>query len=484
MKKLLAILMSVLLMTSGFAAAELLPLYEAYAVTGDGNAYIEVPNAYDFFTAPMSYTYAYIVEERAFSMAHICVFVHIPEGYVPQLGDEDVTGFAEDGRAVFAGADATDYSTVLERYEINNFPAVRVDMTGQGFEMIWIGDGGDLYFFMYPLLDATFAQQMRDMAKTFHLVEAKSAPVSNPADYAWEADADGVTITGYQGSDSRIAIPAETEGQPVTALADTAFYETAVRWVSIPDSVQEIGPFCFSGCTSLQTLRLPQGLQTIPNGMLESCFRLLALEIPDSVEKIGEGAFWGNFYLSEVRLPASLKTLGNSNFALAECLERFIVPEECTSFRTVDDGTVLLSGDGKRFIRYCTWRDEDVYTIPAGVESIASFAFADWGTLGEIIVPEGVTTVEGMAFTSLQGLERLVLPASAVNIGVVSLGSENGGLYFGSLDGETPPQQSTGVSSIAGAGVTIVAPEGSAAQAYAEQFQLSFEAAPAADEIQ
>ena len=109
------------------------------------------------------------------------------------------------------------------------------------------------------------------------------------------------------------------------------------------------------------------------------------------------------------------------------------------------------------------WQECTSYTIPDGVETIGSFAFSDYGTLREIIVPEGVKTIEGAAFVSAFGLQKLHLPASVTDLG------------------RFPGEEGTG--SIAGKAI-IIAPEGSAAQAYAEQFQLSFEAAPAADEIQ
>lgn len=193
--------------------------------------------------------------------------------------------------------------------------------------------------------------------------------------------------------------------------------------------------------------------------MLESCFRLLEIDLPDTVTTIGEGAFWGNYYLDTVRLPASLETLESMNFIMAHYLERFIVPEENPHFCTLDDGAVLLSADGTRFIHYCAWQNRSGYTIPEGVKRIDAFAFMDMGVLTEIIVPEGVTAIEAGAFLHAYALQRLVLPASAVELGVV---------------------EEEGTGQIIGAG-TIVAPEGSAAQKHAEQFNIAFEAAPVAE---
>lgn len=466
MKKILAMLLAVLmLLTAGSALAKtgMLPLYECYPATGDGNAWIELPNQYELFTMPMSYTCGYVVDPSAEMIEEsMCVFAHIPEGYVQRIGEMDVSGFAEDGAKVLGGADKTEASTVLERYTISDLPAVRVNMTGQGFEMIWIADGGDMYFFMYPLLNETFAQDMRDAADTFHLVEAKTLAASDPADYEYTADETGVTITKYVGDHVRVAIPAEIDGKSVVALGEKAFYETGVRWVSVPEGVTEVGDFCFSGCNDLMTLRLPGTLTTVSDGALESCFRLLTLNVPEGVTTIGNSVFFGNQYLYELCLPASLEVFGNNNLVAVDSLMMVDVAEGCKAVKALDDGAVLLSADGKRFIRYLSWQERESYTIPEGVEEIASFAFSDYGTLREIIVPEGVKAIEASAFMPAYGLERLVLPASVEKLGHLP-GTE-------------------GVGKIAG-NATIIAPEGSAAQAHAEQFKSTFEAAPAADEV-
>ena len=461
---LLAALLMLLCLVPASAQTGMLPLYECYPATGDGNAWFEVPTQYEYMELPMSYTCGYIVDPYAAVIeTHMCVYAHIPEDFRLQRGDMDVTGFAEDGRAVLGGADKTHASTVIERYTISDLPAVRVDMTGQGFEMIWIADGGDMYFFMYPLIDKTFAQDIRDIADTFHLVEAKTAAVSNAADYEYTADDAGVTINRYTGESVRVAIPAEIDGKPVTALGDKAFYETGVRWVDVPEGVKTIGAYCFSGCNDLMTLRLPGSLTTIADGALESCFRLLTLDVPEGVTEIGQSVFFGNSYLYQLRLPASLEAFGSNNFVAVDSLEAVDVAEGCKALKAQDGGRVLLSADGKRFVRYFGWQERTSYTIPDGVEVIGSFAFSDYGTLREIIVPEGVKTIEGAAFVSAFGLQKLHLPASVTDLGRMP-GAD-------------------GVGSIAGK-ATIIAAEGSAAQAYAEQFQMSFEAAPAADEIQ
>ena len=103
MKKTLTLVMSLLMLLSlvpASAQTGMLPLYECYPATGDGNAWIELPNRYELFAMPMSYTCCYVVDPAAeVPELSMCVFAHIPEGYRQRIGEMDVSGFAEDGGA-------------------------------------------------------------------------------------------------------------------------------------------------------------------------------------------------------------------------------------------------------------------------------------------------------------------------------------------------------------------------------------------------
>lgn len=454
-----------------------IPLYDVYPVCAGNNAWFEVPMALDVYETPGSFPVIGIVDPSAEDLIDAnAVFACIPEGLVLQRGDMDVSGFRVEGRLVLSGTEDTGVSRVIERYTINDLPAVRVEMLGQGYEMIWVGDSGDMYFFMYPTKSEAFAQAIRDTASTLHLVESRTPPTCNPEDYIWTDDETGVTIAAYTGTATRIAIPAEIGGKPVVALNDAAFYEADVTWVSIPDSVTRIGRYCFGGCTLLQTLHLPAGLTEIPEGMLESCMRLYALEIPEGVTVIGEYAFWVNHYLTALHLPASLEEIRGFNFVNNDMLERFTLAEGNTSFRLLDDGKVLLTADGKRLIHYCPWQARGMYIVPAGVEVIPAFAFGRQESLRTIIVPETVTTIEGAAFISLPNLQSIAIPASVTSLGRARVIVDQGVLM------PNPEAEPADVTIPICVDAVIIAPEGSAAQAHAARFNLIFEAAEAAED--
>ena len=62
----------------------------------------------------------------------------------------------------------------------------------------------------------------------------------------------------------------------------------------------DIGPF--SGCKSLKTIAIENGLETIPNVLFSKCNGLETILIPDSVTSIGNKAFYNCENLTTVTM--------------------------------------------------------------------------------------------------------------------------------------------------------------------------------------
>lgn len=169
-----------------------------------------------------------------------------------------LTSFIPEGTAVMLGI-TTPQSTRLQEMTINDMPAVLVEMKGQGFDILWIGDSGDLYFLMFPNDDDTFVQQALEVGQSLRVFHRKDERVNPASDFAYTTENGEVTITDYTGTREHVLIPSEIGGFPVTMLADKAFYEKHVTTVVVPDSVTEIGEACFSGDNYLVSLTLPDG---------------------------------------------------------------------------------------------------------------------------------------------------------------------------------------------------------------------------------
>ena len=69
-------------------------------------------------------------------------------------------------------------------------------------------------------------------------------------------------------------------------IGNSAFYETGMKSIVIPDTVTELGVAAFSYCFNAKTLKISSNLKEIPVGAFSYCEKLKTVEIPDGVTKL------------------------------------------------------------------------------------------------------------------------------------------------------------------------------------------------------
>ena len=62
-------------------------------------------------------------------------------------------------------------------------------------------------------------------------------------------------------------------------LAHGAFYETALDSITLPDALEEIGPYAFAYCDSLRVVRMGSKVRSIGSYCFTECHRLREVEI-------------------------------------------------------------------------------------------------------------------------------------------------------------------------------------------------------------
>lgn len=423
-KRLISLILAVLMLLSCALAEEtgnvpLMAYYECFAVPLGENALFEIPNEWGYQTSdaadvpPMT---SLLTDQNQMVMA-----MKLPADWEATDASDalGIQSFMVEGTALMLGL-TTPQSTRLQEMTINDMPAVLVSMNGQGFDILWVGDSGDLYFFLFPNDDDALVQQMISVAQSLCVFRRKGEQVNPSSDFAYTADGGEVTITDYVGTSEHVLIPDTIDGLPVTALGHRAFYEKTVTTVVVPDSVTEIGAACFSGDNYLVSLKLPDGLKRLPPASLESCMRLYDFDLPQSLEKIYSSVFEFNYYLTHLTLPSSLTEIEQLNFIGLYGLQSLTLAEDNAAFKLDETNGLLMTADGTRLLHcFSDISPAEEIILPEGVKIVDPFAFHYDYDVKRIVLPEGVETIGAMAFAMCPNLTEIVIPASVTDIGVM-----------------------------------------------------------------
>lgn len=243
--------------------------------------------------------------------------------------------------------------------------------------------------------------------------------VADPAEYyTYEIQNGEATITGYNKEllRSKVLIPEEIEGYPVTSIGDRAFYAMPSgigQRFYIPDTVTTFGEEAFASSPYLDAVRMPQKLTKMGEGVFAACLQMHFLEIPDSLTEIPDEAFancWGygsaRDYSVEQCIGKNVTKIGKGAFA------------ECWNMgRAWGDGRLpeKLESIGEGAFQYC-------YTIkklqiPAGVTVIADRTFQGCERLESIRFDGDITMIGAEAFDGCVALTSMPLSKSLTLIG-------------------------------------------------------------------
>ena len=123
------------------------------------------------------------------------------------------------------------------------------------------------------------------------------------------------TITKYAESDTVVVIPSKINGVTVETIGNTAFQNSAVTSVTIPDSVTAIYSGAFANCSQLTNISIPNSVTFIGFSTFEHCTSLKSITLPSSLSSISEALFFGCSQLTTIHIPVSVTSIGNNAFA-------------------------------------------------------------------------------------------------------------------------------------------------------------------------
>ena len=109
------------------------------------------------------------------------------------------------------------------------------------------------------------------------------------------------SITKYNSnSTANIGIPEAIDGVTVKAIGDEAFSGCKAEYITMPDSITEIGKSAFSGCRNLKGIHISENVAEIKTGTFSSCTALETITIPAGVKRMDGYIFTNCDFLEEI----------------------------------------------------------------------------------------------------------------------------------------------------------------------------------------
>ena len=177
---------------------------------------------------------------------------------------------------------------------------------------------------------------------------------------------------------------------------------TSIESITIPDSVTSIGGDAFSGCTSLTSITIPDGVTEIGDYAFSVCESLGSITISDTVTSIGDYAFNSCTSLESITIGNGVASIGHAAFNGCTSLTNITLPDSVTS---ISDWTFIG----------CISLES--ITIPDSVTSIGNSAFSDCAVLESITLPDSVTSIGISAFSRCSSLTNITIPNRVTSIG-------------------------------------------------------------------
>ena len=135
------------------------------------------------------------------------------------------------------------------------------------------------------------------------------------------------TVVRQASKTSKANIPTsityKEQAYNVTSIADNSFSGcVSLKTISIANGIEKIGANAFFGCSALTTLAIAESVTEIGASAFAGCEKLVEINIPNGVEKIGASAFSGCSALTTLTIAESVTEIGAKAFAGCTALER------------------------------------------------------------------------------------------------------------------------------------------------------------------
>ena len=191
----------------------------------------------------------------------------------------------------------------------------------------------------------------------------------------------------------------DIENSKCTYIGTSAFANTNITEIVLPDSVTELGNATFRYCYNLTKANIPKSLKVIP-GYLFSSSKIKSIEIPEGVTTLNQACFRSCTLLETINIPSTVTSLGAEIFYNDPSLNN--VELETSNYVFNEDKTILMDKDEKTVYEIFTNKfTNKTINIPEGVNKILTRCFTKTNENNLILkIPSSVNNIGYSAFST------------------------------------------------------------------------------------
>jgi len=243
--------------------------------------------------------------------------------------------------------------------------------------------------------------------------EEDTVYIKTAEDYFFKYEKNEYRLIAYLGNEVIITLPANINGQPYTI----DYMATIAQEIIIPENSKiNIGWGAFSGCDTLTSITIGNGITSIGSSAFYNCSNLTKVILPDSITSIEHCAFEGCTGLTSIVWSSNIVSVGWDAFKGCINLENISISDNASlgsvhysvflesayynNLNNWENGALYI---GNHLIKVC--EDVEYFILPANISSIADGAFNGCYKLKHLTIDGEQAGV----LSNLTNLETLVI---------------------------------------------------------------------------
>lgn len=273
---------------------------------------------------------------------------------------------------------------------------------------------------------------------------------------------DSVTYLGESAFGHCINATELVIGNGITHLESTVFwYCSKIEEVVVPEAIKEIPDHFFDTCTSLKKITLHDDIKSIGIHAFYAT-KIETIDLPESLETISASAFFSCKKLKSINIPQNVSLIESGAFNFCPSIERFNVSSENKHYSN-DEYGALFDKNKTTLLRYPAGKENATYIIPKSVNSISNYAFMDCSNLKELVFENAISEVKLDVINRAGNLVCIHIPSS-----VTSITSKYTGSAYICSDSENSPAKAYAETS----GVDFVVCDGTHPEYFNAKFKI------------